>query len=127
MNPLLAELSELEVELHSSCTRASPQRLNALLHPEFREFGRSGKTYSLSEMLALLQSEAQPQSIHSQDFAVRELSEKTALLTYRSAQIIGGKLQRHTLRSSIWALGPSGWQMSFHQGTPTEALEKKVD
>jgi hypothetical protein len=126
VKPLLAILRELEVELHSAFTRASPQRLYALLHPEFCEFGRSGKTYSLSEMLALLQSEAQPPSIHAQDFALRELSQNIMLLTYRSAHITGGKLQRHTIRSSIWALGPSGWQMAFHQGTPTEAFEQEA-
>ena len=126
MNPLLTLLRELEIELHLPSTRVNLQRLYALLHPEFREFGRSGKIYSISEIVAQLQSEAQPQSIHAQDFAVRELSEKFVLLTYRSAHIEGGKLQRHTLRSSIWELGPLGWQMSFHQGTPTEAFEQRA-
>ena len=127
MNPLLAVLRELEVELHSPFTRANPQRLLALLHPEFREFGRSGTTYSLPEIVALLHSETQLASIHAQDFVVRELSKNIALLTYRSAHIIAdGKLQRHTLRSSIWELSPSGWQVSFHQGTSTEAFEQKA-
>jgi hypothetical protein len=126
VKPLLALLRELEIELHLPSTRVNLQRLYALLHPEFHEFGRSGKTYSISAIVALLQSETQPPSIHAQDFAIRELSENITLLTYRSAHIIGGKLQRHTIRSSIWELGPSGWQMSFHQGTPTEAFEQKA-
>lgn len=126
MTLLLAELHALEVELHSLAARTSAHRLRDLLHPEFREFGRSGKAYSLSEVEAALQAETEVLPIHAQDFAIRELSEGVALLTYKSADCQAGKLQRHTLRSSLWKLGPSGWQMLFHQGTPTEAFAQNA-
>jgi hypothetical protein len=30
-----------------------------------------------------------------------------------------GMLERHALRASIWKCSPDGWQIVFHQGTPT--------
>jgi hypothetical protein len=31
-----------------------------------------------------------------------------------------GSRHRHTLRSSLWQRSSRGWQLRFHQGTPTE-------
>jgi len=126
MSTLLAVLRDLEVELHAPEVRSSASRLHALLHPEFTEFGRSGRTYTFSEVVAALQAETNPARVHAQGFAVRELSESLALLTYKSADIKDGKLEHHALRSSLWQLGPSGWQMLFHQGTPTEAFAQNA-
>ena len=126
MSTLLAVLRKLEVELHVPEVRSDASRLHELLHPDFTEFGRSGRTYSFSQVVAALQAETKPARVHAQDFAVRRLTESLALLTYKSADIKDGKLERHTLRSSLWQLGPAGWQMLFHQGTPTEAFAQNA-
>lgn len=117
---LLFTLRELECELHQPKCRGDRERLEQLLAPDFREFGRSGATYTRHDTLVMLPSETQVPQIHAQDFVVKQLSDSIALLTYRSAHVNpSGDLFRHTNRSSIWRLNSSGWQMVFHQGTPT--------
>lgn len=50
------------------------------------------------------------------------ISEGAVLLTYKSFQRdVQGCAVRCTERSSIWLLTEkAGWQMRFHQGTPTK-------
>lgn len=124
---LLQTLRALECELHGPQARGDAARLARLLHPEFREFGRSGRSYTYEDIVPRLLAEpaAGPQvvAVHAQDFALSPLAEDLALLTYRSAHRgAAGALERHTNRSSIWRRGPAGWQMLFHQGTPTDAF-----
>ncbi len=120
---LLSLLTQLERELHGSATRSHPRRLGELLHPEFVEFGYSGRRYGFSEIIAQLQQEAPAITVHAQDFAVRLVAEGVALLTYKSAQVRrDGALERHALRSSLWQQTPQGWQMLFHRCTPTQAF-----
>lgn len=122
---LLATLRELECELHQPECRRDRERLAQLLAPDFKEFGRSGATYTLDDELMSLPSDPEPPHIHAQDFAVNKLSDTIALLTYRDAHVNpSGELFRHTNRSSIWRLNSSGWQMVFHQGTPTDPFDQ---
>lgn len=123
MNPalLLNTLRTLEVELHDPRTHADSARLEQLLHPQFREFGRSGRQYCRADVLAEFARHRIPYEISSQDFYVEELAQDLALLTYRSAQVsASGTLERYSLRASVWQRTASGWQLRFHQGTPTE-------
>ena len=121
---LLKQLRDLEVELHQPSVRSSAEHLEALLHDSFTEFGRSGRSYCKADILKRLPLETSLQSVWSQDFALLHLADNTALLTYKSAQIdYSGVASRHSLRSSVWLRGKHGWQMRFHQGTPTESFE----
>jgi hypothetical protein len=122
---LLSTLRELECELHQPKCRSDRDRLAQLLAPDFREFGRSGATYRREDTLALLPLETEVPQIHAQDFAVYPLSDSIVLLTYRSAHVnSSGELFRHTNRSSIWRFDSTGWQMVFHQGTPTDPFDR---
>jgi len=124
---LLPLIRALECELHEPNVRHDPHRLNELLHPEFREFGRSGRSYTKAEILEYLAQEKQPAKVQSQDFFVQSLAPDVLLLTYKSAHIgAGGILERHTLRASVWKLEPSGWQVLFHQGTPTDGAPESI-
>lgn len=124
---LLSTLRELECELHQPQCRGDRDRLAQLLAPDFREFGRSGASYTRDDMLATLPLETEAPQIHAQDFAVQELADSVVLLTYRSAhRRLSGELHRYTNRSSIWRLNLTGWQMVFHQGTPTDAFDQSV-
>ncbi len=61
--------------------------------------------------------------IWSQNYRLEQLTADLALLTYRSAYVTAsGVVERHALRASLWQLTGAGWQMRFHQGTPTEAF-----
>ena len=122
---LLQHLRELEVALHHPEVRRDAIRLEELLHDSFSEFGRSGRSYSRADILELLSHEVPQGTIWSQDFTVAEVAESIALLTYKSGYIdANGELAHHTLRSSLWQRTSRGWQMRFHQGTPTDAFAK---
>ncbi len=124
---LLATLRELECELHQPECRKDRERLAQLLAPDFKEFGRSGASYTRDHELMSLPSDPEPPQIHAQDFVVKPLSDSIALLTYRSAYVNpSGELFRHTNRSSIWRLESSGWRMVFHQGTPTDPFDQSA-
>ena len=121
---LLQKLQALEVELHQPAARGDAARLSALLYDDFVEFGRSGTSYSKTDILSRLPAEAQHATIVADRFELRRLADGVALVTYRSAHLLGdGTLDRFTRRSSVWQRTGLGWQMRFHQGTPTAAYE----
>jgi hypothetical protein len=123
---LLSLLKALEVELHQPVVRGDAARLDALLHDDFQEFGRSGAAYAKADIVATLLAAGQHVHVVADNFLVRRLAADVALLTYRSAHALpDGTLHRHTLRSSIWQRSADGWQISFHQGTPTEPYDPR--
>jgi hypothetical protein len=123
-NSLLAILRELELQIFKPEIRHDRARLDALIHPDFFEFGSSGRSYSRSDILELLPLDKSDSKVWAQDWSVRPLGKAFALLTYKSAyERSDGTLGRHTLRSSVWALTAQGWQIYFHQGTPTEGFK----
>jgi hypothetical protein len=121
----LTELQALEVELHKPAARGNHARLNTVLHADYLEFGRSGQCYTKAEVLDVFPLETNPANIWADNFELRMLGAETALLTYLSWQVLSdGTHERHTLRTSIWQLTEQGWQMRFHQGTPTQTLPR---
>lgn len=120
---LLTHLRELEVALHQPDVRRDPIRVDKLLHESFTEIGRSGRSYSRSQILEFLRVETLSGPVWSQEFSVAEISDNVALLRYKSAFVdVNGQLSRHTLRASLWQRTAQGWKMRFHQGTPTDAF-----
>ena len=122
-NLLLETLRSLEIELHQPDVRADVERLGLLLHDDFVEIGRSGKRYKKSDIIQRLQSEKSADKIWSQDYAVEEIGDGLALLTYKSAHINAHReMTRYTNRVSLWQFTAQGWQMRFHQGAATGAF-----
>ena len=116
---LLRDLRALECELLTPRARADRVRLDALIHPEFREYGRTGQEYTRAQILEHFVNAAAAEQTHTQDFNVQMLAANVALLTYKSARrTADGTLERCTLRSSIWKQAGGGWKIVFHQGTP---------
>ncbi|MFC1655681.1 DUF4440 domain-containing protein [Patescibacteria group bacterium] len=110
MNDLIKELEE---ELLKPDVRKSPERMGELLADDFFEFGASGKRYSKKEIIEILPT--LPESnLSLSDFETIELAPDTILATYRA---FNEKIQRKSLRSSIWKNIDGNWQMIFHQGT----------
>lgn len=119
---LLDELRSLETELHTIEARRNTQCMERLLHPDFVEFGRSGRRYSRAEILNEFEPTSVLPTVRLGNFELTILTEGIALLTYASAhEDADGKQSRHALRSSVWVCTEIGWQMRFHQGTPTAA------
>lgn len=122
----LKEIEKLEIELHNPAIRSDKLKLEALLHDEFAECGRSGWVYTREDMLKELAQEELDYSVWSQDFTLTELSEDSVLLTYRSAHMsVDGALSKHAFRSSLWLSTSQGWKIRFHQGTPIDAFERR--
>lgn len=118
---LLQELRTLEESLQRCDVRRNRVKLDALLHPDFVEFGRSGQSYTKREIVDLLTGEQTEPLGWVGDYALQVVADDVALLTYRTARKTpSGEYARHTLRASLWKRVPSGWQLLFHQGTPTE-------
>ena len=119
--PTLADhLRRLEEELLRPEVRRSRAALEALLAPEFLELGSSGRAYDRAAIVAALAVEV-PAAVRIEDFAVRELTPDVALVTYRSVRSDAtGGAPTAAWRSSIWCrAADGGWQLTFHQGTPT--------
>jgi hypothetical protein len=120
---LLELISSLEISLHQPAVRCDTGRLQALLHPDFVEVGRSGQSYNKGQMVQHLVQESLSTAIWSQDFKLVMPAFSVALLTYQSAHIgTEGQLTHHAARSSLWQFTDMGWQLRFHQGTPVAAF-----
>jgi hypothetical protein len=119
MTTLLETLQALEVELHHPGVRCDRPRLEALLHPDFHEVGRSGRIYTRQTVVDHLLATPTPPTVVSEHFAVARLSAEVALLTYRSAHVNAeGERTLHAHRASVWQATAIGWQLRYHQGTP---------
>jgi hypothetical protein len=104
-----------ELRLLRAETRQHPATVDALLDPEFFEFGASGRRWDRAAIVATLPQEtAEPgRAASAHDMAAIRLAPGVVLVTYISAD--GGRLCR---RSSIWRETSAGWRVLFHQGTP---------
>jgi hypothetical protein len=121
---LLTTLTTLERELHDPAVRRDVDRLRALLHPSFREIGRSGYRIKLADVLRDLPTEGGDGAIVADDFELHRLIDGMAILLYRSAhRSPSGVDSRHTLRSSTWIRDGDAWRMVYHQGTPTATFD----
>ena len=124
---LLIHLRDLEVALQQPNIWTDTDRLDELLHDSFLEFGRSGRSYNKADILRELPLGRPSDTLWSQDFSVAEIADGVALLTYRSADMdVNGEMSRYTLRASLWQRTARGWQMRFHQGTPTDAFARSA-
>lgn len=81
---------------------------------DFVEFGRSGRTYTRSQ---IIRTDSSPIDARLSNLQMRRIDDNTVLVTYDSAAVYNGKTE-HARRSSIWTKSDAGWVMRFHQGTP---------
>lgn len=109
------QLEQLEESLWRSETRFNLEHQEKVFATDFFEFGRSGRTYTRSQMIRSEQSEIKAK-LPLQDFKIHVLNESTVLITYIS-EVQYEELEKAN-RSSIWSKTSTGWQLRFHQGTP---------
>ncbi len=109
-------LVHLEESLWKEDTRFDTAYMENILHPEFFEFGRSGRIYERVNTIYV------PREPINAIFPLRNLqihiiSDDVVLITYLS------HVQYESLemgnRSSLWVRVGSDWKLRFHQGTPT--------
>lgn len=99
---------ELERSLLTSAVRGSRHALEALLHPQWCEFGSSGRVLSRAETVLGLG----PVDVQLEVVDTTRLGADAILLLWRA---VGP--QRTSLRSSVWVRVDGRWQQRFHQGT----------
>ncbi|GAL19031.1 hypothetical protein JCM19235_2454 [Vibrio maritimus] len=119
---------EQEIALHQFEVRQDKVEIERLIHPDFREVGRSGNSYDFKSIVRMMEAE-KPSSVqvHSQNYECFELESTVQLLTYETALIDDtGQVSNFTKRSSIWVLVGEFWQLKYHQGTPCDIFEIKV-
>ena len=114
----LRELTWLEESMWREETRFDMEFMEKHLAKDFFEFGRSGRTYTRAQSLAVPHQETNA-AIPLPSLRIRMLGPDTAQVTYFSAVTYGGVVE-HARRSSIWSRTPQGWVMRFHQGNPYE-------
>jgi len=104
-----------ELRLLDPGVRASPELVGALLHPEFHEFGASGRHWDRASIIAALagvtDQEAGP--IVPSGMKGVELAPGLVHLTF-DTEHNGSRAHR----SSLWRLTANGWLLYFHQATP---------
>lgn len=112
---------EGELRLLRPEVRSSPDLLGELLHPEFREFGASGRYWDRTSIIESLLAGEDPGPrpvVVSRMEGVR-LAPDVVHLTFDTEN--NGRLAH---RSSLWRRTVDGWRMYFHQGTPFSAEEE---
>ncbi|WP_336921561.1 nuclear transport factor 2 family protein [Aquipuribacter sp. SD81] len=114
------ELRRLEESLWRAETRFDRRYMDAVLAPDFAEFGRSGRRWDRAEILAMTGDVLDARLV---DLRVSLLADGVALVTYVSevqTNGVAGDVQRAN-RSSVWVHGDGAWRLRFHQGTPVTA------
>ena len=112
------QLRRLEESLLDPAIRRDGERLRAILTEDFLEFGSSGRVWTRMSIIELLATEKNFRPPAIEDFQCSMLTDKVALVTYRTLRGDGrtGE-QMESLRSSIWTRHDGEWRMRFHQGT----------
>lgn len=108
----LAGAVAAEQRLLDPSVRRDPDTASRLLADDFTEIGASGRSWSRLEILDALASEPDGAAIVATDWAVRELAEGVALVTF-----VTDRDGRRARRSSVWRWERGGWRAVFHQGT----------
>ena len=101
-----------ELLLLDPAVRADPDRLRELLHPDFLEFGASGRSWDVETIVEALAANPSPPSQAPTDLRPVTVAADVVLLTYRIEGV------RSSLRSSVWVRDTGSWRLRFHQGTP---------
>ncbi|MFF8435520.1 nuclear transport factor 2 family protein [Streptomyces bacillaris] len=114
-SPAVAAAIEGELRLLDPVVRASAELLAALLHPEFREIGTSGRLWNRETIIAALTADdaPRPSPLTASRMQGEELCLDVVHLTFDTES---KGLRSH--RSSLWRLTGAGWRLYFHQATP---------
>ena len=108
-----AEVIRREKQLLDPEVRSQPELVRALLHPDFIEFGASGRIWDTDSIIDALASEQIPNEIAATDFQATLLAPDIVHLIFKTENA-----GRTCLRSSTWVRSIGGeWLLRFHQGT----------
>ena len=110
----LDDLRELEESLWRDDSRYDAAHAQRVFHPDFLEFGRSGRTWTLDTLA--MEGDPIDVELPLPGLRIELLTPDVALVHYVSRKLDGSGAAN---RSSVWLRTPDGWRLRFHQGTPT--------
>ncbi|MFJ8358260.1 DUF4440 domain-containing protein [Streptomyces sp. NPDC093984] len=112
--PAVEAAIERELRLLDPEVGRSPEEVGALLHPDFHEFGVSGRHWDRASIIEMLASRTDAGARPSVTSPIRgvQLAPDLVHLTFDTEND-----GRHAHRSSLWRRTEDGWQLYFHQGT----------
>ncbi len=102
-----------ELRLLDPEVRRSPELAGALLHPDFHEFGASGRHWDRAAIIDMLATAKESAPVSASRMRGVQLS---ADVVHRTFDTDGNG--RHVHRSSLWRRAGEEWLLYFHQGTP---------
>ncbi|MFD6290529.1 DUF4440 domain-containing protein [Streptomyces sp. NPDC060205] len=106
-----------ELRLLDPEVRRSPELADALLHPDFHEFGASGRHWDRAAIIDMLTTETETEAETAPVSVSRmrgvQLSADVVHLTFDTEDD-----GRRVHRSSLWRRADGRWLLYFHQGTP---------
>lgn len=112
-DPDVREAIRCELLLLDAAVRSSRERVLALLHPDFVEFGASGRRWdAVSAAASMKQGAGDEEPVEASAFSGVRLADDVVLLTYEAH-----RPERVSLRSSVWVRVDGAWRLRFHQGT----------
>ena len=112
-----AEIERLEETLWRADTRYDPVHMEAVLHSDFHEFGRSGRRYTRDQCIAIT-SGGFSADLPLTGFSAALVAPGVVLATYLG--VVHYDTTEVSNRSSLWVSDGLGWRLRFHQGTPTD-------
>lgn len=105
-----AEVIGRERQLLEPEVRRQPDLVRALHHPEFVEFGASGRIWNAESIINALTSEQAPHEIAATDFLALRLSPDVILLTFKTDSAeCAGSAKFHS--DWLWCNFTADWQM----------------
>lgn len=119
MENIINTIKDLELSLLKPEVRSSREALDELLTEDFIEFGSSGEKYTKADILERLPKTIVKVEYKVSDFEVVNPSNDIAIATYKTEKIIDGKDKVVSKRCSHWRKTDNGWQMFFHEATPS--------
>lgn len=109
-------LQALEESMWRSETRFDHRYMDAVLHPDFTEIGRSGRVFSRDDVLEMPWVEISV-DIPLSNLVFSRLADGVILLTYTTVPTHSEHGAAH--RASVWVFEAKRWLLRYHQGTPT--------
>jgi len=116
LESVLAELAAREPIFHRPEFGRTRAELEAMMDPEFREVGASGREYTRDFVLGVLEerySASFEDRWETTDFRCQSLAPDLYLLTYKLVQ----DGTRKSRRATIWRRTAGDWKIVYHQGT----------
>jgi len=113
---VLAELAAREPIFHRPEFGRTRAEFEAMMDPEFREVGASGREYTRDFVLGVLEerySASFEDRWETTDFRCQSLAPDLYLLTYKLVQ----DGTRKSRRATIWRRTAGDWKIVYHQGT----------